>query len=278
MNCINLCEILPSIAKDYASIDEFLHKIQDMCKVNFPERIYIGSYFCQMNFLHSLALTRWLFPFCDKNSIKVTLVIPVISQGMLEKGLKAIYAFSDSPVVDEFTVNDYGMLAWCSENFALPINLGRIMSKNPRDIRYNELTKSEYKYAPNDFTLSITEKFQLNTIEFDYTNEKMNISVPTGMRAAFHYPFCYMSTGMVCEFASIKKKYSKKFRPNYPCECECSKIYSYTRTANGQTLLKFGRTIYFRINTIKICAEYPRYIFTPFDVIISPEIWRYSLL
>ena len=76
--CLNLCEIA-----DFPKLKTVISKVKDNYKIN---RIYIGSYFCDLYFLNCnygqiINMNNEIFS--DEN--KITLVVPVATEKNLEK-------------------------------------------------------------------------------------------------------------------------------------------------------------------------------------------------
>ncbi|MFR1640357.1 MAG: hypothetical protein ACLSVD_15075 [Eggerthellaceae bacterium] len=105
-------------------------------------RLYVGSYFCGQYFLRqSDALWREAFSLCRRERIPATLVVPVFSQSDLARGCglvdRLVHDYGD--VLDEITANDVGMLAFAAGRYGRSVNVGRLLSKEPRDPRYPDI-------------------------------------------------------------------------------------------------------------------------------------------
>ena len=82
-------------------------------------------------------------------------------------------------------------------------------------------------------------------------------------------PYCYMSTGSICELAGIGRPVREKFRPNAPCKLECARCAIGYGLPYGARLLKFGRAVYFPNHGCTVCeGEDFRMIVSPFDVMV----------
>ena len=95
-------------------------------------RLYIGSNFCSQYFLRQPdQVWREAFSLCRREGIPATLVVPVFSQKDLAEACRRIDELvgANRGVVDEITVNDVGMVAYCLDRYGLPLNAGRLFSK-----------------------------------------------------------------------------------------------------------------------------------------------------
>ncbi len=239
------------------------------------ERIYVGSAFCSQYFLRQ---TRYDFilNFCQQHNIKVTLTIPVFTEKDLIFGMEKVEKLLDKgeEVVDEVTVNDIGMLACLQTKVKVRINLGRLFFKDPRDCRipsYKEkmIEPVLLSNLENDFWRT----FRFDLVELDSTNRVINTSIllKTDIDIGIHYPFCYMSTGNICKFASIHKDIASKFRPNIACNLECEHIidtYSghITQTDCEPIIYRLGRTLYYETEVSEFVGRQPsRIIYFPIN-------------
>lgn len=235
--CVNDCDILEQVIKT----NDMDTKI---------ERIYIGSYFCGNYFLHiKLEDIKTLLSHY-KDKIRVTLVIPMFSQHHLEQGKRKLsYILENSKnVIDEITVNDYGMLSYIRNTYDIKINLGRLFMKDYRDPRYGEYFQQVLK--PKIFTNYLAElcrKYGIEGMEFDPTHQVIDFSkAPKNISIGIHTPLCYLTTGQICEFASIPKKTELKYRPNTSCQKECQSCHLTYVDDENLTWYRWGRAIYFK--------------------------------
>lgn len=267
-NCLSFCEILIGV-RSRTSIPSAIAAIE---KINGSVygRVYIGSSFCGKYFLHCGKLLKESAEEINSFKKSVTLCVPMFSQADLSAAKKLICSLSplfENRIIDEITVNDYGMLDYVSENFKdIKINLGRLFNKDTRDVRYKEYSGRTHK--PDILTIEnpVAFEYPVNCIEFDPTNAVLDVSGNKYLTAVYT-PYCYATVGNVCEFASTDKEISKKFRPNDKCAAYCMKLQARYSLANGTlNYLKLGRTVYFYANGVKISgAENYREIFQPLD-------------
>ena len=280
MFCINYCDIFNLDQKQERNLEMYIKMIEAMVQ-NKIDRIYFGSYFCDQYFLKFKGYNE-LIQYCRNKNIHMTLVVPVLSQNTLDIGKRRISEMYECAgnVVDEITVNDLGMLSYFSKCGNQKLNLGRLFLKNPRDCRIPEYTDS--RVTPS-FLSKLNQEFwkkqTLNCVELDPTNKILDASeiASMGIKLALHLPYCYMTTGKICKFASIHKQIEKKFRPNVNCQMECMYItdtYSghVTSTNCDPTIYRIGRTLYFENNRVEtVGKDLDRLIYFPI------EEWRKCL-
>lgn len=275
IQCISLCEVL----RDFIQGEVFDEKLyNDACMYagyNSVERIYVGSNFCSQYFLTcSSQFYEPVFAYCEKKKIPVTLCVPVISEKDLTAVKKIIHKLIEQHrgIIDEVTVNDYAMVNEVANRYTdIKINLGRLFQKDTRDIRYLNYFMEEY--TPMMLTLG-TNLFvpnNINSMEFDPTHSKINLS---GIKCipAVYSPYCFATVGNICEYASLDKPLSKKFRANINCDAPCSYNCTIYNVGNNLVYLKLGRTVYYKnLNPTIVGVQQYREIFEPFDVFCNKE-------
>lgn len=267
MICLNMCELMTNSSETiFSQWSDFLTMLPEKSDL---KRIYIGSSFCSQYFLR-MNPSKVFESLCKMNSYSITLVIPVFSQKDLNHGKEKIQQLLSrfNELVDEITVNDYGMLYHIRSSYDKKINLGRLFFKDQRDCRVPSYSKSEHSpslLSIDNFGLS----FDLHGIELDPTNEVLNLHqiAEDSLTVSVHTPYCYMTTGNICKFASIHQPIENKFRPNTICSMECSHIterYFDTNRPDRGSLIRIGRTLYFLQPSIKtIGRDVDRYIYFP---------------
>lgn len=254
MLCINVCEFFNvDIQKNIT--EKFMnYLVYD--KKDYIYRIYIGSYFCSQYFIKFNGINE-LLSYCILNNIKITLVIPVFSQKDLEYGKVRIKEICKKAgrIIDEITVNDIGMLHYITNEYSnYKINFGRLFFKAPRDCRVPDYTERITESGSlSNIHLPFWKKYHINYAELDPTNKIIDLSFLKNdeILIALHMPFCYMTTGNICKFASIHKDAEQKFRPNTLCQMECMHIKdSYSghiqQTDCDPLLERYGRTVFFK--------------------------------
>ena len=269
--CINLCDIILSIP-NVNSFIVYLNRKFDNCS-NMKKRIYVGSYFCSRYFLHmkERLVKDWIPTWFDMQ-YAISLVIPVCTEGVLDDIKKMIdYMLRNWNICDEIVVNDYGMLMYISNNYpTIKLTMGRLFFKDARDFRIPEMYHSKRKPALLGGYLSEFEKkYKISGVEFDAISSIMDLSeVSSNLEIGVHMPYSFMTTGMICEFAAINKRISKKFIPNDYCTHQCTDSMVFFRGNHNVRHFKLGRAVYFSIDDCKIIsAESYRVIYAPYDEI-----------
>lgn len=250
-NCLNFCEILPYLLKK-GPLKEIIIESKKEAQFETYERVYIGTSFCGKYFLQQSDQTLIdLLNCCKEDKIKLTLVIPTFSEGDLESAKKKIQQIIQigTEQIDEITVNDFGMLSYIKEEYDQAINIGRLFMKDYRDPRYEDYFQIPWK--PKMFTnyfQTLLKDYKIKCCEFDLTHKKMDFStIPEEIIPGLHVPYCYQTVGRICEYASIPKDISNKFRANDMCQQECTKnmIEYYVEDGNIE-YIRYGRTVYFK--------------------------------
>lgn len=250
ISCINFCDIMNYLDQDKETMDAIITRLAQKANIENIQRIYIGSYFCAQYFLHMKEeLVESIVQYAKKKGIRITLVIPIIPQKDLGAVLKKIEGYCGyfDDCMDEITVNDYGMLAYIHENYEVGLNMGRLFMKDYRDPRYQAYY--EKTLQPKIFTkylVRILEQYQIDGMEFDPTHKEIDFSKkPKGIQIGIHTPYCYMTVGQICEYASINKEMDKKFRPNQPCAKECQDTIIRYDLQDEREWIRVGRAVYF---------------------------------
>ena len=289
INCLNLTDIIQylynskiELIEDFGSL---IDKSNALAGFEKCERIYIGSYFCAQYFLNiPRKIIEEINEFCHKENIRITLVIPIFSEKNLEKGKQKIqeYIHELKEVLDEVTVNDYGMLDYVTSHYNLKYNIGRLFMKDYRDLRYPEYFNTIlHPKAFNSYFYKIIDKYRISGIEFDPTHKTVNLETYIPNKAVslknrpqiemgMHRPYCYVTVGQICEFGSIHKDIEKKFRPNEVCQGECNdNIFCY-EFGDGHKWLRVGRAIYFDNRNCEVQGvSQIRNIYFPVDLVVK---------
>ncbi|MDO5145507.1 MAG: hypothetical protein Q4D60_00740 [Eubacteriales bacterium] len=261
--CLNLCEVLYSAMVKEDRLDEIVRLVKKKNQIEEPlERIYAGSSFCSQYFLHS----NWwehLVSWCRKKEVPLTLTLPVFTQKDLEKGKEKVEEILTiaGDVLDEITVNDVGMLCYISSGYEKKLNMGRLFFKDSRDVRVRDYDKGEM--TPSLLTHDVEQWSmgrKIHAVELDTMSRYVNLGNChlEDVELCVHGPFCYMTTGNICKFASIHKETEQKFRPNASCSMECAGIYEHYRRKFAERdtdVVRFGRTVYYLNNESRIVGK-----------------------
>jgi hypothetical protein len=266
--CLSLAERMNGIYQN----GDFFSATQQLIKesgYSAFHRLYIGSSFCDQ---YLLTMTKEMIAdirqLCDKLQLKLTLVLPLVTQKNLllvkEQIQEVVLIIRDC--LDEITVNDFGMLVYIHKNYKQNINLGRLFMKDYRDKRYEEYFKTTLRpKIINQVMIGYMKQYKVSGIEFDLTHQVIDlIQVPKDLTIGFHYPYCYQTVGHICEVGSINVETAYKFRPSQPCHQECEEQLLVYDTKEGGRYYKRGRAVYFENSDCEIsnCDEI-RLIYTP---------------
>ena len=167
--------------------------------------------------------------------------------------------------MDEVTVNDVGMLSFISDTYRITLNLGRLFFKDARDIRMRGYYQRTVHPAGLDRLEGYAKHFSVGCAELDAVSSCLQLGSDIHTPIAIHYPYCYMTTGNICKYASIDKDISKKFRPNAPCSRQCQRIYeTYSPKTEEYTLYRIGRAVYFETQLPEtVDGQFERLIYFP---------------
>lgn len=279
MQSIPTCSVADVAAAARAqglSLEETVERAMDLAGRTAAERLYVGSNFCSQYFLRQpMSLWSEAFALCRQRGMAATLVVPVVSQRDLASACSLVEELLNShgDMIDEITVNDIGMFAHCREQCGRPLNLGRLFFKEPRDPRYADLFERRHAVGLPAVLTDLFSGGGVSGIELDPTHAALDLSEIRGLmphvNVGVHMPYCYLSTGTICEFASIHRPVREKFRPNLPCALECARCSVGYELPYGTRLLKWGRAVYFPNHGCSVCeGEAFRMIVTPFDVLV----------
>ena len=247
-------------------------------------RIYIGSSFCPQALFHSASLIEAVVGLCNARGLKATFSLPIATQynlKQLSSKAKSLIALGQG-VIDEVVANDLGTLEWLcalskstriqtqesTAGESLPrfsVGLGRLLSKDTRDPRDAEYSWTPYQPAAlqQDWegtthldkllvTFSYWDEQEeaywspVSSIELDPTHATIELyGLPAYLTPVLNGPTCYMSTGQICEYASVGLGDESLFRPNAPCAHQCTEHAIRYRGSSGVEFAKLGRTVYF---------------------------------
>lgn len=258
IECISLCEIMHDLYKKESNVEKLIEKACKEAGLSKCERIYFGSSFCGQYFLNmSKKEIDLLVEVCKEQHIKLTMVLPIFTEKHLERAKEKIKAYISElkEVLDEVTVNDYGMLVYVhTQHSPLKLNMGRLFMKDYRDPRYEAYFNQPLK--PKAFTNylgKLVKDYNICSIEFDPSHKTIDMSEkPKEVEIALHTPYCYETVGQICQMAGIAQPIEKKFRPNEPCQQECHTHKIHYFIEGGHTWLKLGRALYFKNESCEV--------------------------
>ena len=260
MKCVNLCDLLDKKVFSSGSLE----RLFQMPQIADAERICAGSYFCSQYFLE-MDFLQQLEQFVRQHDLSLTLVVPIISEKDLLAAKQKLDDLLRQLPVDEVTVNDVGMLSFISDTYRITLNLGRLFFKDARDIRMRGYYQRTVHPAGLDRLEGYAKRFSVGCAELDAVSSCLQLGSDIHTPIAIHYPYCYMTTGNICKYASIDKDISKKFRPNAPCSRQCQRIYeTYSPKTGEYTLYRIGRAVYFETQLPEtVDGQFERLIYFP---------------
>ncbi len=260
--CLNFCEVLTAAMLKDDKLFQIIDAVPRKDGEKPIKRIYSGSSFCSQYFMH---INYWekLCVLCRENGWQMTLTLPVFSQKDLERAktrMEDVLSVAEE-VIDEVTVNDVGMLRYFSGHYDKKMNLGRLFFKDPRDVRIREY--AEGTMTPNLLTFGkdrLPGAGVIGGVELDEMSRQIDLGGCDleGLSLSVHEPFCYMTTGNICKYASIPLEPEQKFRPNTGCFLQCAVLYEHYRERFGDKnadMLRFGRTVYYLNDTCEIMGK-----------------------
>lgn len=202
----------------------------------FPQAdiVYVGSSFCGRYFLSC----RRILEVCKEAGKNIILTVPVLSQNELAEG-KMLLA---SVEANEIIVNDYAMLKYVRDQLGYQVGMGRLFFKEPRDGRLPV-------YLERAVTTWLDVRGAVSSIELDPVCRWMNLDeLGSEYEIAMNSPWCYMSFGRICKYASIHQEATMKYRSNTECSFECRHVYEIHRDQDRPDFLllrRIGKAIYF---------------------------------
>ncbi len=254
--CANMCDVA-----DYCepSFDASALCDHVLAQTGFSriDRVYVGSYFCDRLFLAlSDAALSGIARVCRERAMHATLVLPIFSQAALSRGVDRADAIlaGHRGLFDEVVVNDIGMARHAArryERFGVGCGFGRLLSRDARDPRYWATTEGMRPCGMDAGAVrDLCPNAPIASVELDPFAPLIDASPLAGLPVALHLPHCFMSTGHICEAASVGKPVSRRYRPDAACARECMEAYTLTESAGWETMpetcfAKMGRTVYF---------------------------------
>lgn len=269
---LNLCGIsFAERSRGFESIKKYAVNMQG------ERRVYIGSEFCSF-FMRVFHMK--LYDFINellKLVNKITIVFPNVIEGdfpIVENIVAGMKEFED---VDEFVVNDFGTLHYLAKNDCKKkIVLGRLFSKNLRDPRIdlknykniNDKTIITNLVYNTPFYLELREKMQIKRMESDYISDYFIDNLFEELMVSIHYPYTYVTSGIVCVIGSMHKDQSDKFKLKNKCNFECTKYYNRVEHETFfNPVVHIGNAFFYKVHDNKL--EYNensnvRLVYNPF--------------
>lgn len=212
------------------------------------KEIQLGSYTCGNYLIYLLKHLNHCVEKLPRN-VQINLVIPALAETQLEKVIELISGGKViTSEISKLIVNDYGGIELSKAYFlAANIGLGRILFRQYRDFRYPEYAETVLSVHTSEMQI-INRTFSPKSIDIDCIGYNIDLSnIPTDMEVYLHYPFVLSTYGHICEFASVSKSISQKFRPDDACDHECFSC-KIRYSNDDKVYFKIGRGIYYPIS------------------------------
>ncbi len=271
MICVNFCEILARTQLECGIAKDIIRRIENRHNGAKISRIYVGSSFCSQ-YLKKMNFWDLLIQLCEENNLYITLCIPIVTERDLETIKDMLHTWvASADRIDEITVNDLGMLQFVAHTFPCKINLGRLFVKDARDVRVKEYYNSCIHPSILSYDLP---SMGISGIEIDPMSYQMNLESSNldGITVSLHSPYCYMTTGNICKYASVHKAPEKKFRPNDNCAFECSSVcetYHAEKDDYSFDIIRVGHGVYFHNPNPIIKGRVDRTLYFPIEEILG---------
>ena len=269
----NLCNCMHFSESGKAECADFSAFLQGSDHFANADRLYVGANFCARYFLRYLSSAMEELSAKGFFGKKVTLVLPIFSEEYLSAGKdlisKTLRTYAD--FVDEITANDAAMLLYVKDAFpSVVLNVGRLMNKDARDIRYDDNYNAPYTPAALTVGYSLFEgiKDRIGRFEFDLVRRFLKLNNPFGIKAAVYYPYVYQTTGNICETAGIHRPIDGKFRASGACAFECADVILNYTSREGGSYVKVGKTVYFEEKDFSAEGEDVRLIYEPIEEVL----------
>lgn len=258
---LSLCEQL--------NVRNIARVISNIKAAKSVERIYLGSSFC-CRYLFQAAndVLENILDLCKECGIEATLVLPVPAERFCSSMIDFLNDFTAkyAQTITEITCNDYAMLNYCASTYPQKVNIGRLFSKDTREMREPHFT--DMALTPSLLERDIDSIFpmdRISCIELDPVHRFQDAQkVPQGINLALYMDWCYQTTGMICEQAATHHSLQGKFRPSSSCMGECQHNAIFYEGQMGFPYYKHGATVYyFQEGARLVCGSNYRKIYSP---------------
>jgi len=267
INALSFCELLHIFGSDGQKNKNVILEAEQAAGFGSASRFYLGSNFCSRYFIkYTEAALSGLADILRGDEISVTLCVPMFSERYLDTGKKLVRRLlaEYSDIIDEVTVNDFGMLDYITECEKIKVNIGRLLNKDTRDIRHDDYYNRTHVPTVATHKNSVFSGYEINSHELDLTNRFLDVSSVPGI-PAIYAPFVFATVGNVCEYASDALPITKKFRANYDCGFACTKLSIDYENQFGNKYLKIGKAVFFDVLDYTVTSDKPyRLIYEPF--------------
>lgn len=242
--------------------------VDNLRKADHLDRVYIGSSFC-CRYLFQAAndVFEDILGECEGLGVEVTLVVPIATERFCSTMIDFLDDFAKrTDTITEITCNDHALLDHCAKSYPQKINVGRLFSKDTREIREPYFT--DLTIAPSILERDMDRLFPMDriaSIEIDPTHKFQDVlKAPAEKDVALYMDWCYQTTGMICEQAATHVSLREKFRPSATCTGECQHFAIFYEGQMGYPYYKHGSTVYYRQEDARLIRDgVYRQIFSP---------------
>jgi hypothetical protein len=167
-------------------------------RINYSERVYCGSEFCEYKFIHDKKAYEEI---AALNSL--SLVLPAIITNRYFKEIEKIILRIASIQKDlELVVNDFGSLQWYSEKIRkFPVIVGRalchfnFLADVRGRINHKILDLEKCKYVAREFNAS---RFEISSLP-----GSCRYILPKGINISLYYPYTLVTMSRNCIFRPV---------------------------------------------------------------------------
>lgn len=199
------------------------------------KEVRLGSETC-CNLFRFIPKDKLIHQMCllKEAGIEVSLVFPVVDESNYSLCCDLFLCSIENEAINNVVVNDYGMLLLCKE-YQIKVILGRTFDKRLRDPRVQSDLflngNPEELGLFSDAYLKMYIREGISSLELECLELGIGNIIPELITTIYlHYPYRYITSGRICEFAGIGKENSKKFKINQ-CSMQCMKYIAKTQTS-----------------------------------------------
>ncbi len=229
--------------------------------------LYFGNEFCEHRIPNRNQILSAL-KICETDHLEFVLVTPPVTDAgitKLQDCLDYICSIHPDPTI---VVNDIGVLYLISQHYpSCRIILGRLLDKLSHDARASHEEFTAYygtlgiQYAR---TAVVPEEHYINALgngridRFEFDMPAVGISFTKSNRYSLYYPYCYLTTGRLCEMRSLGEKSDLNYLvPMSSCSQPCRTLsiekrkplngyhFENGRRINEQYLFQRGNTLFY---------------------------------
>ena len=218
---------------------------------NTYNRVYFGNDLCDI-FLPSIEQIKIIKDF---SNLPLTLVYPMLSETNFSKAIDCIaYAADVFENNIEIVVNDWGLYHFLTtEQINIKLAVGRILNKNKRDVRIDELDLSMLLTPRGIDALSSPtqqhyakyyREMGFSRVEVDYSCA-YHVTDSVEIPISIWHPFNILAVGRICPFQNNWKSYEVTTTCNLECVNE-EKTYHFNNKRSQSEVIHLGNAILYK--------------------------------